>query len=257
MSLFLFLSCFSLIIVASNSYLIQRPHRQAFWCPHTSLKSNKFGWNDLGATESSFHLQAVETFDGSSIIDPIVVSSVFWSSLKAKLLSIVIGQIIATFAFAVITYIFSVQIKNLGESISKLVIETDETKERIKKVTGVLLPSRKSSFVQPDYRKLVLCLIIDTIGTSSELIPLIGELTDLVYAPIAAIALRSLYNNSNIVFVIEFIEEFFPFTDILPFATICWVIETFYQDSYIAQTLRIGAYSSSYDSKESSSFKID
>ena len=74
--------------------------------------------------------------------------------------------------------------------------------------------------ITPDVRKLILCLIIDIVGTSSELIPFLGELTDIVYAPVAALALRSLFQGSNVVFALEFLEEFLPFTDILPLATI-------------------------------------
>lgn len=80
------------------------------------------------------------------------------------------------------------------------------------------------------------------VGSSSELVPIIGELTDFVWAPIAALSLRSLFQGSNVVFALEFAEEFLPFTDILPLATVCWVVETFYGDSSFAKTLRIGSY---------------
>jgi hypothetical protein len=103
----------------------------------------------------------------------------------------------------------------------------------------------QSPTVAPDYGKLILCLTIDVIGTSSELIPFVGELTDIAYAPVAALALRSLFQGSNVVFALEFIEEILPFTDILPLATICWVVETYYGDSDIAKTLQIGLYNNS------------
>lgn len=80
----------------------------------------------------------------------------------------------------------------------------------------------RNSQLDPDFGKLVLCIVIDVIGTSSELIPFVGELTDIAWAPLAAIALRSLY-GSNIVFVLEFVEEILPFTDILPLATLWYV----------------------------------
>ena len=67
--------------------------------------------------------------------------------------------------------------------------------------------------ITPDIGKLILCIVIDVIGTSSELIPIAGELTDVAWAPIAAIALRSIY-GSNIIFALEFVEEILPFTDI-------------------------------------------
>ena len=79
--------------------------------------------------------------------------------------------------------------------------------------------------VTPDIGKLILCIVIDVIGTSSELIPIAGELTDVAWAPIAAIALRSIY-GSNIIFALEFVEEILPFTDILPLATL-WYVNRF------------------------------
>jgi hypothetical protein len=76
-----------------------------------------------------------------------------------------------------------------------------------------------ASSVQPDFGKLLLCIAIDVIGSSSELVPVLGEVTDVVWAPIAGLALRSLY-GSNVLFVLEFTEEILPFTDILPLATL-------------------------------------
>lgn len=83
-----------------------------------------------------------------------------------------------------------------------------------------LIPPYLSRRVEPDIGKLLICIIIDIIGTSSELIPLVGELTDLAWAPIAALFLRNLFYGSNVVFALEFAEEFFPYTDILPLASI-------------------------------------
>jgi hypothetical protein len=73
--------------------------------------------------------------------------------------------------------------------------------------------------INADFAKLLICIVIDIIGASSELIPILGEVSDVVWAPIAALLLRSLY-GSNILFVFEFAEEILPFTDILPLATI-------------------------------------
>lgn len=76
-----------------------------------------------------------------------------------------------------------------------------------------------SSPVNVDLGKLILCIAIDVIGSASELVPVLGEVTDVVWAPIAGLALRSLF-GSNIVFALEFTEEILPFTDILPLATL-------------------------------------
>ena len=77
-----------------------------------------------------------------------------------------------------------------------------------------------NSNVTPDFGKLLACLAIDVVGSSSEIIPFVGEFTDVIYAPIAATLLRSLYGGSNVIFALEFAEEILPFTDILPLATL-------------------------------------
>jgi len=96
--------------------------------------------------------------------------------------------------------------------------------------------------VQLDFTKLLLCIVIDILGSANEAIPLVGELVDVVYAPIAALLLRQLFNGSNVVFLLEFGEEILPFTDILPLATICWVVEAFFGNGNLAKALRIGTY---------------
>jgi len=188
----------------------------------------------------------VEVFDGSTIVDPIVVSGVFWTSLKAKLFSIFIGQVLATAVFGILASLAASQLPKLGQIVARNVFGEDETKK--KRVSPPRLEvssasnNRINSQLDPDFGKLVLCIVIDVIGTSSELIPFVGELTDIAWAPLAAIALRSLY-GSNIVFVLEFVEEILPFTDILPLATLCWVVDTFYSDSDLAKALGLGLFS--------------
>ena len=43
-------------------------------------------------------------------------------------------------------------------------------------------------------------------------------------------------------FLLEFTEEILSFTDILPLATICWVVASFFGESRLAEVLRIGAF---------------
>lgn len=189
--------------------------------------------------------QAVEVFDGSTILDPIVVSGVFWSSMKAKILSVIIGQFLATLVFGILAYLLSSQLGNLSDYVAKNVFQDTSTavvKKNFDDFAQSIKNKSQAPTITPDVRKLILCLIIDIIGASSELIPFVGELTDIAYAPVAALALRSLFQGSNVVFALEFLEEFLPFTDILPLATICWVVETYYGDSDIAKTLQIGLY---------------
>ncbi len=211
----------------------------------------------LGST--SIH-QAVETFDGSTIADPVVVSSVFWRSLSTKIISVIIGQVLASIVFGVLAYVLSSQLSKFGDYVSTKVFQQEESnknrnvqefRERERERERAATPSQNRNLeltptIPPDFSKLFFCLIIDILGTSSELLPVIGELTDLAYAPAAALALRSLFQGSNVVFALEFLEEILPFTDILPLATICWVVETYFGDSDIARTLQIGVYGAGF-----------
>jgi len=45
-----------------------------------------------------------------------------------------------------------------------------------------------------------------------------------------------------VVFGVEFIEELVPFADVLPLATICWVVESFAGGSDLARVLQIGDF---------------
>ena len=110
-------------------------------------------------------------------------------------------------------------------------------------------PSRPSTTTftrPPDFSKLLLCVAIDVIGSSSELVPILGEVTDVVWAPIAAVLLRNLYGGSNVVLVLEFAEEILPLTDILPLATLCWIIDTLAPSSELAKLLQLGIYRADY-----------
>lgn len=174
--------------------------------------------------DTSSILTAVDVFDGSTIVDPVVVSDVFWSSLKGKVIAVVIGQFLATVAFGALSWLVTTQLSSLGSSISDSLSSTSNDSKipqspsssgSFKKATEI----RGFDRPPPDLGKLLVCLTIDVLGSSSEVIPILGELTDIVYAPIAATVLRSLY-GSNIIFGLEFVEEILPLTDILPLATI-------------------------------------
>ena len=175
---------------------------------------------------------AMEVFDGSSIVDPVVVSDVFWTSLKGKLIAVVIGQLLATVAFGALSWLVTSQLSRLGTSLLSTNTLNNKTNnnnnnsrtfQKATDIPGFANPTTGASqkqIITPDFGKLIICLMIDVVGSSSEVIPILGELTDVVYAPIAATVLRNLYGSNNILFGLEFVEEILPFTDILPLATI-------------------------------------
>ena len=74
--------------------------------------------------------------------------------------------------------------------------------------------------------KLIVSLVIDFIGSSSYLLPLVGEAFDLAWAPIQTIFIMALYDESMpSLKYISFMEEILPFTDVLPSGMLGWVRE--------------------------------
>jgi len=201
--------------------------------------------SDILTESSALILAKVPVFDGSSIHDPVVVSSLYWSNLWHGISTWLLTQFFVGI-FASIVLVFSTsQLIALGEYIS---LQTNRVflKEKnplISKDSSLKLWSPITTNNTPDrVVKLALCIVIDLLGSVSELIPFLGEVFDVLWAPIAAYTLRSLYADSNIIFVLEFMEEILPFTDFIPLATLCWIIETYYDDSEIAKALKIGKY---------------
>jgi hypothetical protein len=195
-------------------------------------------------------------FDGSTIVDPVVVSSSFWRGLQSQIISALLGQFLAAIIFSVVASFFASQLSNLKDNIvsqftQKQGSNVDVDRKRFVKATD--LPKTSSTDASPDFGKLLVCLAIDVIGSSSELVPLLGEVSDFVWAPIAATVLQNLFGSNRILFFLELTEEILPFTDIIPLATLAWVIDTYFGDSDIAQLLNLGKFSPSYDRTETRS----
>mmetsp|Transcript_6314 Transcript_6314/g.17624 ORF Transcript_6314/g.17624 Transcript_6314/m.17624 type:complete len:554 (-) Transcript_6314:30-1691(-) len=74
--------------------------------------------------------------------------------------------------------------------------------------------------------KLAVSLFIDLVGSSSYLLPVVGEGLDIAWAPIQTVLIMAMYNTvtPNLKYV-SFIEEILPFTDIVPTATIGFLCE--------------------------------
>jgi len=219
---------------------------------HTSAAASTSGTSLCSFSDVHAAVAVIETFDGTGVVDPVVVSNVFWGSLKAKLLSIVIGQVLAIVVFGILSSLAANQLRKFGDYVSNQFSSPSNNKSGCDSPSTAFrkFPTDDDvsvTKIEPDFAKLLVCIAIDLIGTSSELVPGIGELTDVVWAPIAAVILRSLYGGNNVLFALEFLEEILPFTDILPLATLSWVVDTFFSDSVYSKLLRIGRFS---DNKE-------
>eukprot|EP00929_Paragymnodinium_shiwhaense_P096644 TRINITY_DN58296_c0_g1_i1.p1 TRINITY_DN58296_c0_g1~~TRINITY_DN58296_c0_g1_i1.p1 ORF type:complete len:392 (+),score=58.28 TRINITY_DN58296_c0_g1_i1:68-1243(+) len=87
--------------------------------------------------------------------------------------------------------------------------------------------------------KLIACLGLDFVGDASYLIPSAGELGDAAFAPLQALALKAMFEANGLA-ALGLVEELLPFTDVLPTATLGWVLDTFAIDSVPSKLLGIG-----------------
>jgi len=88
--------------------------------------------------------------------------------------------------------------------------------------------------------KLVACFGLDLFGDATYFFPVIGEGADLAYAPIQGVALMMLFGSKSIA-TVGVVEELLPFTDLLPTATIGWILETFCAESCLGRCLGLGS----------------
>jgi hypothetical protein len=74
--------------------------------------------------------------------------------------------------------------------------------------------------------KLAVSLAIDALGSSSDLLPVVGETVDVAWAPLQTVLIMAMYDSvsPNLKYV-SFIEELLPLTDFVPSATIGWLTE--------------------------------
>lgn len=79
---------------------------------------------------------------------------------------------------------------------------------------------------KPSFGMLVLCLILDLIGMLSYAIPVLGEFLDILWAPIYGLIIQVMFGD-GIYTSIAIFEEIFPGLDIIPSATIFWLIRRF------------------------------
>lgn len=80
-------------------------------------------------------------------------------------------------------------------------------------------------------RKLLLGLLLDGVGMISFTIPLIGEFSDVIWAPVAAFIMTRMYKGrvGRVAGILTFVEEALPFTDIIPSFTLTWIYTYYFQ----------------------------
>lgn len=83
----------------------------------------------------------------------------------------------------------------------------------------------KSTFEAEKSQKLMLSIVLDLVGMATFLIPVLGEIGDLFWAPIAAYMMAKMYKglSGKMAGVMTFFEEIIPFTDFIPSFTLMWI----------------------------------
>jgi hypothetical protein len=76
---------------------------------------------------------------------------------------------------------------------------------------------------------LYLALLFDAIGCLSYFVPALGEVSDVIWAPLSGAIFYFLFGGKVGVLggIFDFIEEALPFTDIIPTFTIAWIYRRF------------------------------
>ncbi len=89
----------------------------------------------------------------------------------------------------------------------------------------IIEPTFDGSSDTKKYRLLVLSLLFDAIGMLSFSIPLIGEFTDVIWAPISALLIYKMFKGAEgrIGGMISFFEEIIPGLDLIPTFTLTWI----------------------------------
>jgi len=70
------------------------------------------------------------------------------------------------------------------------------------------------------------CVVMDLIGCASYTVPVLGEVSDVIWAPISAFIFYRMFGRNLGAFgsVFNFMEELFPGLDFIPTFTLSWVV---------------------------------
>ncbi|HOD10022.1 MAG TPA: hypothetical protein PLH25_06215 [Flavobacterium sp.] len=92
-------------------------------------------------------------------------------------------------------------------------------------MTEQIKTSEQSNFETDKSRDLILSLALDLVGMATFLIPALGEIGDLLWAPIAGYMMTRIYKGASgkVAGVFAFLEEIIPFTDFIPTFTLMWI----------------------------------
>ncbi len=87
---------------------------------------------------------------------------------------------------------------------------------------------------------LLLCVSMDLIGYASYTIPVLGELSDIFWAPVSALIFFKLFGGwkGTVGGIFNFMEELLPGLDFIPSFTLMWLWQN-YQSNKPVQLVKI------------------
>jgi hypothetical protein len=85
---------------------------------------------------------------------------------------------------------------------------------------------KNRTIIQKQLPNLSYCILLDIIGYASFALPMLGEFSDLVWAPVSGFLFYKLFGGKMGLWGggFSFLEEILPFTDFIPTFTIAWFI---------------------------------
>jgi hypothetical protein len=96
--------------------------------------------------------------------------------------------------------------------------------EALTDATGAAVRSVASAASGDRWVKLLVCVMVDLVGSGSLAVPLLGDLLDIFTAPVTTVLLQALFGNGWIT-AAGLAEEILPGTDGIPTATLAWLAE--------------------------------
>lgn len=143
-----------------------------------------------------------------------ITTNTFFTSVLARTIGTIAGNLLAALAF---------------KYASDFLFQKKEPEK-------IVAASPAPGISQSAWIKLVFCVMIDLGSDASFLLPGIGEVEDFAWAPVSAYLLNLIF-GSSVVSTLEFAKEILPGTDILPVATLAWVLQNVFVDSPITSAL--------------------
>lgn len=162
-------------------------------------------------------------------------ANAFFYGLTTQVVTFIFGNILAGLAFRALLDFISNGSKASGQTDEKSA-EWKSTQGAAAAVSSQSTQGAARSITWDQWVKLLLCVFIDAVGDSSFLIPGVGEIEDIAWAPISAFLVKKIF-QSDVVGNIEFVKEILPFTDAIPLASCLWILETLLPDNGLNKLL--------------------